>query len=210
MVKTASPSPKPPGHEGRSPHTRGWSPGVGRRSVTPAAVPAHAGVVPLGQGRHVHSDGGPRTRGGGPRYITVTAAGLWRSPHTRGWSRLADLPGHVAVAVPAHAGVVPGSAPASPCRSSGPRTRGGGPAAGTGRRRRRRRSPHTRGWSPEQPVCPVGAAAVPAHAGVVQTRPLRKPESKCGPRTRGGGPGLHSYMAGHEERSPHTRGWSHS
>ncbi len=212
------------------PRARGGGPGLcGGTDASPAVVPAHAGVVPASAATFIAVVCGPRARGGGPRPpLPRGGGGLW-SPRTRGWSRHRVRDGRRAVVVPAHAGVVPRWPRRGRRGTRGPRARGGGPRCTYTSRHSSKWSPRTRGWSLERPARDRLRGVVPAHAGVVPSRPCPPPPAgsgprargggpphvgppRCdggrGPRARGGGPPGRAPTAHRTEWSPRTRGWS--
>ena len=110
-----------------SPHTRGWTFFVLAISSPVPGFPAHAGMDPMNRSRSSRSFGLPRTRGDGPRPTAATPTGSSASPHTRGWTLLADRPQAGQRGFPAHAGMDPQADP-DPASTEGlPRTRGDGP-----------------------------------------------------------------------------------
>ena len=90
----------------RSPHARGWSVEIDPHHADPDAFPARAGMVRQLAFTILRACRVPRTRGDGPRTITLPVRSFGRSPHARGWSggfrqlALAEL------AFPARAGMV--------------------------------------------------------------------------------------------------------
>jgi len=69
-------------------------------------------------------------------------------------------------------------------------------------------SPRTRGWSHRQNRRPVDRAVLPAHAGMVPTRPPRTHTRWGAPRARGDGPRPARARPMRHGCSPRTRGWS--
>ncbi len=171
-----------------SPRMRGWSHRRQADVLEHGVVPAHAGVVPgqVADDRD-HADG-PRTCGGGPAGTVAGTAMYGWSPHMRGWSLWESVVVEVDVVVPAHAGVVPGSArPGCPSRR-GLRTCGGGPRAVRSARLVTVRSPHMRGWPPRPDRQGPPGRVVPAHAGVAPRPDGPGTRGGGGPRACGGGP----------------------
>ncbi len=150
-------------------------------------VPAHAGVVPAVTTCSGSHPSGPRARGGGPYVPDVDEDGLEWSPRTRGWSPGGPAGGLPGVVVPAHAGVVPGARTPAATARSGPRARGGGPWSVPPVTGFEVWSPRTRGWSRGGTRGRPDPDVVPAHAGVVPSRPCPPPPAGSGPRARGGG-----------------------
>ncbi len=207
MVKAASPSPKPPGHEGWSPRTRGWSQTPAQLRAAAEVVPAHAGVVLRRGGLGRHLRGGPRARGGGPSAADIPAAGASWSPRTRGGP--SRLPGEWVGRLwsPRTRGWSHDPAGRQVAAIGGPRARGVVPAATPGGRRWRRGPAHA-GWSHRSDPGNLARLVVPAHAGVVLVRRRRTASFRRGPRARGGGPVVGEEGHGGGGWSPRTRGWS--
>ena len=180
--------PKPAARKVSSPHPRGWSGpvvvGAGDRRV----VPAPAGVVRTRSALSSSSVRRPRTRGvvrvRCPRRLERSTS----SPHPRGWS--VEVSGGLLRrrVVPAPAGVVRATEASRITTACRPRTRGGGPYAGTEETTPYASSPHPRGWS--------------ARVAAEDPRPGRRP------RTRGGGPYTPVNGGAPRASSPHPRGWS--
>ena len=130
------------------------------------------------------------------------------SPRTRG-SSVAGLPHrpHPDV-VPAHAGVIPGTARMQWVLHCRPRARGGHPRRLPSPARPPPSSPRTRGSSPHPVADQRGGVVVPAHAGVIP----RAWPCRCGrgrrPRARGGHPGTSTTWSPTSASSPRTRGSS--
>ena len=149
-----------------SPHTRGWTrrpaPDPGHRP----GFPAHAGMDPPRSRARRPPTGLPRTRGDGPwmtwRFAMVSSA----SPHTRGWTRPSGRHRHLRRGFPAHAGMDPAAGRDAPGYRGLPRTRGDGPDSMRPRTVRGGASPHTRGWTVDQPSAPGVDTGFPAHAGM--------------------------------------------
>ena len=211
-----------------SPRPRGWSgdaitdPDFGR------VVPAPAGVVRIRVVESVAAPCRPRARGGGPSPSQSTYDRTGSSPRPRGWSGRRPGPGTAPLVVPAPAGVVLGGvgstpvtfvvpAPAGVVRRMGwrnlqparrPRARGGGPNDATSPARTVKSSPRPRGWSDEPPRLAGLEYVVPAPAGVVRNRHIRRDVDNGRPRARGGGPVLPTASALKVPSSPRPRGWS--
>ena len=170
-----------------SPRTRGWSPKPGPRSRGDSVLPAHAGMVP-GQNGHgfaprcaprARGDGpsppdtpffsacAPRARGDGPEAHHQHLIDRKCSPRTRGWSRQGPEGLRPVGVLPAHAGMVPSSAPRSRARPSASRARGDGPLRAEGQSEENQCSPRTRGWSPASRGTERRKSVLPAHAGMV-------------------------------------------
>ncbi len=191
-----------------SPHPRGWSHQLRVQRHRLHLLPAPAGMVPSPPGRDGCPRAAPRTRGDGPRMLTVPRRHCLCSPHPRGWSRLPDVGQLVGVLLPAPAGMVPGRARDPRYRVSAPRTRGDGPEEIDGIMSGLVCSPHPRGWSPAQRLQRAEGGLLPAPAGMVPPRPHRHRRHRPAPRTSGDGPlgnGRDEYPA---VCSPHPRGWS--
>ncbi len=150
-------------HNGWSPRVRGWSPPEASTSDPRTVVPARAGVVPGTTPRVTFEHSGPRACGGGPPPRTSP----WWSPRVRGWSLAHRHRPHQPTVVPARAGVVPGYATPTGCRTRGPRACGGGPWAADPCGAELSWSPRVRGWSRHPAASPRSRPVVPAHAGVV-------------------------------------------
>ena len=191
-----------------SPHTRGWTRLAAHARGELYGFPAHAGMDPSPHPGGGRVDGLPRTRGDGPRHHSRASCSMPASPHTRGWTLTADAAEQLAAGFPAHAGMDP--APCGPRgrRAGLPRTRGDGPGAVSLGAHGRRASPHTRGWTPLEPVRPRPVEGFPAHAGMDPGSRVRAMTGSRLPRTRGDGP-VAGRAAGKPGRaSPHTRGWT--
>ncbi len=93
-------------------------------------------------------------------------------------------------------------------RQCAPRARGDGPVRGEHHHTPTSCSPRTRGWSPIGYVRAVIAKVLPAHAGMVPTRPTSPNTASRAPRARGDGPGRGECPSTSGECSPRTRGWS--
>ena len=149
-----------------SPHTRGWTRARRQPRHFPYGFPAHAGMDPARRADSRRRTGLPRTRGDGPHPGEGPRAHHPASPHTRGWT--VAHPAHVGPddGFPAHAGMDPRVCEVDRSRLRLPRTRGDGPepehappaAAGA--------SPHTRGWTFNTCLPPLGGTGFPAHAGM--------------------------------------------
>ncbi len=111
-----------------SPHTRGSSLRIRRVRVIEHVLPAHAGVFRCVTRATPCMAGPPRTRGGLPATVSLSAGAIVSSPHTRGSSLIhaSRKPGRSVL--PAHAGVFPTPRHSSRNTSRPPRTRGGLPA----------------------------------------------------------------------------------
>ncbi len=126
----------------------------------------------------------------------------------RGWSRGIGRALWPTGVVPAHAGVVPRHRPGPVAYWRGPRACGGGPPSGSRSPSWSRWSPRMRGWSLLPRLADDLGAVVPAHAGVVPSRPCACPAPRCGPRACGGGPVTPPTPASVSPWSPRMRGWS--
>ena len=163
---------------------------------------------PYGEPSRGRSRGLPRTRGDGPAAIISSPRAIRASPHTRGWTGVAE-PGRVGRGgFPAHAGMDPGLRRGRSAWYRLPRTRGDGPRKPPGCVGRTWASPHTRGWTPRQPAGAKPGTGFPAHAGM-DPAPAPAPRRPGRlPRTRGDGPRAERAGRALALASPHTRGWT--
>ena len=150
-----------------SPRTRGWSPKPGPRSRGDSVLPAHAGMVPLHRTPPFFSACAPRARGDGPEAHHQHLIDRKCSPRTRGWSRQGPEGLRPVGVLPAHAGMVPSSAPRSRARPSASRARGDGPRPPPADFFSSMCFPRTRGWSPASRGTERRKSVLPAHAGMV-------------------------------------------
>ena len=191
-----------------SPHTRGWTPAVGRGPRQGEGFPAHAGmdlrVMSVSRARR----GVPRTRGDGPWISATSSCPCRGSPHTRGWTRRGVAAPARRRGFPAHAGMDPHRIVDFLSFPRVPRTRGDGPLAGQRGRHRPGGSPHTRGWTAPVDLFEVGGCGFPAHAGMDRWSPPRRDTAAGVPRTRGDGPFSSASTSFPRAGSPHTRGWT--
>jgi len=191
-----------------SPRRRGWSDALWLDSTAGAVLPAQAGVVRSPGTWTRNASSAPRAGGGGP--LLAPRRRGWRpcSPRRRGWSALADSPASEFVVLPAQAGVVRSAPTSDPRRCGAPRAGGGGPSwpgqTGTGTQC----SPRRRGWSVRRAHSGEQLCVLPAQAGVVRGRLLRRPSRPCAPRAGGGGPFNEPGSGSVELCSPRRRGWS--
>ena len=130
------------------------------------------------------------------------------SPRTRGWSQFLDAEQRHRQVLPAHAGMVPRSPGGSSSCSSAPRARGDGPLDARIHVVANQCSPRTRGWSRTWSWFPFPVPVLPAHAGMVPSRPARTRTPRSAPRARGDGPPLDTLPHVRHRCSPRTRGWS--
>ena len=154
----------------------------------PPGFPAHAGMDPSRRLDGRSASRLPRTRGDGPRGITLRRTPAMASPHTRGWTvqdrrRAPRDPGF-----PAHAGMDPGSWSGASTSAGLPRTRGDGPVELVKSGANNRASPHTRGWTREPDRRADALAGFPAHAGMDPGAAGSGHRRRRLPRTRGDGP----------------------
>ena len=195
--------------DARLPRTRGDGPRRCRRPRGAArGFPAHAGMDPVCSVHWAGQLGLPRTRGDGPVHAETFATSAAASPHTRGWTRIAERREDALSGFPAHAGMDPTVRPVVRRRRWLPRTRGDGPGAIGFEIAGDLASPHTRGWTPDAPLRGADGWGFPAHAGM--DRIPRRPLGACKglPRTRGDGPEQTAAGYTGEVASPHTRGWT--
>ena len=199
----------PKGGEWRvSPHTRGWTHVRGGAAGGAGGFPAHAGMDPRGMRYGRSWPWFPRTRGDGPRRSCRPMPASAVSPHTRGWTPLAQQPESLASGFPAHAGMDPNLTARSTTSTRFPRTRGDGPCARRTGSAASAVSPHTRGWTQRHDVIRRVDLGFPAHAGMDPGGRSRDPPRIGFPRTRGDGPAWRRPMPGRPPVSPHTRGWT--
>ena len=130
------------------------------------------------------------------------------SPRRRGWSGTGSLLGDADGVVPAQAGVVRWTDPATRGTHCGPRAGGGGPSASAATSPPATWSPRRRGWSGAAAHHVVDGVVVPAQAGVVRTTASAWPTWARGPRAGGGGPFPHHEVSANGVWSPRRRGWS--
>ncbi len=104
--------------------------------------------------------------------------------------------------------MVPAPTPSTSPTCPAPRTRGDGPHPSTGDEVAPNCSPHARGWSLGPDWTTAHRDLLPARAGMVPPRPLRRPRPGPAPRTRGDGPLLPAALYSTRPCSPHARGWS--
>ena len=191
-----------------SPHTRGWTRGVGGQPGGHGGFPAHAGMDPVPPPPLPARPRLPRTRGDGPRAPLIRLARYPASPHTRGWTHQppAGHPRHRGF--PAHAGMDRGLPRDAQLHVGLPRTRGDGPWNCPTSAAAMTASPHTRGWTLVVGSPQLGLRGFPAHAGMDRSpRPMRDALVRL-PRTRGDGPWPTGSWSTLGSASPHTRGWT--
>ncbi len=173
---------------GCSPRTRGWSPALPHRRPRHRLLPAHAGMVPLGQRHGRRGRAAPRARGDGPLDNPDAPDAIYCSPRTRGWSPVAV---HGAARVDA-----------------APRARGDGPHTETPVEFEVGCSPRTRGWSLGVAMATGSGPLLPAHAGMVPVQITAGMAYVTAPRARGDGPSAGFLVTIAPGCSPRTRGWS--
>ena len=130
------------------------------------------------------------------------------SPHTRGWTHVAERDAAGDGGFPAHAGMDLEHDAMVQVAMGFPRTRGDGPAAMSISRVTTRVSPHTRGWTLDRARPKDTQPGFPAHAGMDPFNSRRTACRQRFPRTRGDGPLRFQLAADFAEVSPHTRGWT--
>ncbi len=168
-----------------SPRPRGWSLLSLAEGTLQVLLPAPAGMVRTGGRRWAACCPAPRARGDGPR-VLVFRLGLGRcSPRPRGWSQRLGARLRGRYLLPAPAGMVPTSPSAPTSSSTAPRARGDGPAAARAAGPVARCSPRPRGWSLSPRQSPAGTSLLPAPAGMVPRRAVRKGVRGPAPRARG-------------------------
>ncbi len=150
----------------------------------------------------------PRARGDGPDEEPERAPVRNCSPRTRGWSRSAPLPAWSDRLLPAHAGMVPRTAPSPRGIRTAPRARGDGPARMRHELEVMYCSPRTRGWSLPAVRLRRIPPLLPAHAGMVPLDDWLRPATESAPRVRGDGPSARPSRQHSGPCSPRTRGWS--
>ena len=191
-----------------SPHTRGWTRGMGVAGARGRGFPAHAGMDPPRRCPGRRRPWLPRTRGDGPRGATTLDVASRASPHTRGWTGFPVACATCTGGFPAHAGMDPGQPWRSGSRSWLPRTRGDGPDTQDATIGVFTASPHTRGWTQVESYGMAVGRGFPAHAGM-DPRPCSARARTHGlPRTRGDGPRRVPAPRLAVRASPHTRGWT--
>ena len=190
------------------PHSRGWTVGVGKIMGTVLGSPALAGMDPRSARSAAESPRLPRTRGDGPGRSCRSGRDIWAPPHSRGWTRAAEISADRIDGSPALAGM--DLAPAGvdrPWRRL-PRTRGDGPTRGKQGGVAGAAPPHSRGWTWLAPPVTVEAAGSPALAGMDPCGEESHGNARRLPRTRGDGPGR-SHRSRHPAGAPpHSRGWT--
>ena len=191
-----------------SPRTRGWSLSTGHPPFLVRVLPAHAGMVPGRDGAGAHDSRAPRARGDGPEAHHQHLIDRKCSPRTRGWSRQGPEGLRPVGVLPAHAGMVPSSAPRSRARPSASRARGDGPRPPPADFFSSMCFPRTRGWSPRVQQRSRGRRVLPAHAGMVPRSSNRRGMGFRAPRARGDGPLRAEGQSEENQCSPRTRGWS--
>ena len=149
-----------------SPHTRGWTPEGAGSGAPPRGFPAHAGMDRISSSASTRAIRVPRTRGDGPPEDRRSAAGRRGSPHTRGWTQAAALPGDDVEGFPAHAGMDRRGVLAVGAALRVPRTRGDGPHGQSVDPEITTGSPHTRGWTAVVRTGGDTWVGFPAHAGM--------------------------------------------
>ncbi len=130
------------------------------------------------------------------------------SPRTRGLSVTLVTVSRVPPVVPAHAGVIRAPGPRPSRRTRRPRARGGYPQGRSRRIPIIGSSPRTRGLSADPPARQRRVRVVPAHAGVIRSRPRSSRPPTSRPRARGGYPRGPNPDVTCPESSPRTRGLS--
>ena len=193
---------------GCSPRTRGWSRRVRGCTGRALLLPAHAGMVPRQGYLATCRTSAPRARGDGPFDAAHCGDDRHCSPRTRGWSLRCRPHGRHPALLPAHAGMVPGSANIPSDFCTAPRARGDGPDRLIAPIRQTPCSPRTRGWSPSVRCATALPKLLPAHAGMVPVVNSTNGERAAAPRARGDGPRSCSSTAACSSCSPRTRGWS--
>ncbi|AIS02458.1 putative secreted protein (plasmid) [Streptomyces glaucescens] len=109
--------------------------------------------------------------------------------------------------LPAPAGMVPGSTPATACAPPAPRARGDGPGTQRYQKPPNDCSPRPRGWSRVPGRTEVHQVLLPAPAGMVPR--TTSPHRSCrAPRARGDGPWVAAGRIPVHSCSPRPRGWS--
>ncbi len=130
------------------------------------------------------------------------------SPRERGWSLPRVAAGIRSVVLPARAGMVPRPGPARSAPADAPRASGDGPARRSTPQEWLLCSPRERGWSPVADTPKNDAWVLPARAGMVPARGLRRPRPGRAPRASGDGPVASALGGAAHECSPRERGWS--
>ena len=170
------------------PHTRGWTPAVGRRRRGSAGSPAHAGMDPPLVLAPPRMRWLPRTRGDGPMPAWAKAKSPQAPPHTRGWTPSRPPSPAPSGGSPAHAGMDPASRSGQPAPHRLPRTRGDGPMCPNSTNGPASAPPHTRGWTGDRGLHARRGDGSPAHAGMDPDQGTGCHRSARLPRTRGDGP----------------------
>src|SRR5680860_11398 len=189
-----------------SPHTRGCSARSCTVALRSVVVPAHAGVLRLGNNYNGCLWCRPRTRGGAPPRGRGDLGRGWSSPHTRGCSPAPEPEPDAFEVVPAHAGVLRPATNHGKTDLRRPRTRGGAPWAEAEAQANKQSSPHTRGCSHARVIVHGANQVVPAHAGVLPQAASTPRSVRRRPRTRGGAPSAGHCCPRLRRSSPHTRG----
>ena len=189
------------------PHPRGWSPASRERWRWASGSPAPAGMVPRRRSPAPTPIGFPRTRGDGPLPDAAAPALPAVPPHPRGWSLLLGEDRRLAHGSPAPAGMVLGNAASWGFAIRFPRTRGDGPAMGSGTTGVAWVPPHPRGWSPLAGGVFANALGSPAPAGMVPPAAMVDGVRFRFPRTRGDGPDTEVGSILGMSVPPHPRGW---
>ncbi len=179
------------------------------RPCSTCVLPARAGMVPQSRTGSRRWRSAPRSRGDGPRVLGSVMVMPPCSPLARGWS-VAELRERLArLVLPARAGMVRSSSPASPGHDRAPRSRGDGPLVTLIGMRRYACSPLARGWSVHA-ARPCGQGEVlPARAGMVPSGRSWRCHRCSAPRSRGDGPSAPMTSCATSACSPLARGWSH-
>ena len=191
-----------------APHARGCSVRTAQRLPRRGVGPARAGVLPPQPGPRRGWRGRPRTRGGAPGKISVSADPKQSAPHARGCSRSCGTARKRSVVGPARAGVLPTRPRGCSFNRSRPRTRGGAPPAELVLALDNRSAPHARGCSDPHHRRRLHRLVGPARAGVLPSRPTRSASRSSRPRTRGGAPPPCAPRSSRSASAPHARGCS--
>ena len=191
-----------------SPHTRGCSSATIDGHSVHIVFPAYAGMFLPNLCAISFKIGFPRIRGDVPRCRSGPTCAASFSPHTRGCSSRARIPGRLRLVFPAYAGMfLWGKCPLSYALSF-PRIRGDVPSAPLPGTRSPEFSPHTRGCSGIWSSFTGFLKVFPAYAGMFRSCMLARAKVWSFPRIRGDVPPIRELLRKLQAFSPHTRGCS--
>ena len=167
---------------------RGWSWTSRTEILSRRVIPANAGVILTHTSKPSYSQSYPRECGGDPMGKARNCKMEKLSPRMRGWSWNPVCIRQIAMVIPANAGVILSRWLVSFLLPCYPRECGGDPMTDEELAEFLKLSPRMRGWSFKNLYNHYIRQVIPANAGVILNRILKKIIWHCYPRECGGDP----------------------